>query len=171
MKFVSAVALSLAAATISGCAGLQRHGPEQSIDGINFEALKRSEYEVKETLTGTGTTDRLLYIIQTKPNFAFWPFYSAKNHDAYTNHAAPIGIGAGPRTLPIPMPWMGYFEKPERLALYDVLYQAEELDADTVLPQNVWIERERLPLNVYVNMHATVKCKAVRIKTDEDLEQ
>lgn len=171
MKGLALLAFAAAAAILSGCSTHSRGAQGQAMGPIEFDPLERDQYEIAETVTGTGHTDRILWFIQTKPSFAIPLLYRKERHSAAINSAwAPRGLfslGYGIVTaLPDGLAW---FESSEHLALYDALIQAEDADADTILPLGTRTSTNAWPLMIYVEEDTAVRCKLLRVKPDADL--
>jgi hypothetical protein len=141
----------------SGCTTTTKKHPGVGIGSLHMAALERNEYAIMDTVEGAGKTTTVLGIFKFPLNrqtgYTLW---------AGGGEAPPPALSGG-----------GFFARrtgvnqASAMAFYNVLAQVP--NADAVMPTISTVETTGIPFLIRTHT-ATVKGKAVRIKTDSELD-
>jgi len=143
--------LALVVLGAAGCATRINESPRVGIDDIKFKELERNEYEILGTVEATGKVTTYLGIITV-------PFF-----DRNVGVVVPVG-GDFPLAMETRI-FRGGQQRAFEVALFNAL--GEFPDADILLPVSAQVVTSD---SFFVTEYtATVKCKAIRIKSDDEL--
>lgn len=155
--------LGLLALSALGCSTSMDKMTLANVSGVNLAPLAREQYEVLDTVEGSGKVTYFLclpavsYFLNGGDNFLYVFTFGDKQFGYATESAAAVGLfGLKTRTDSV------------AAATYDALSKVKA--ADLLLPLSSRTSKTGLP-GLYVTMRSTVRGKALRIKTDVDLKE
>jgi len=139
---------------LTGCASISRSAPGIGVCPIELEELARNEYVVLDSATGSQETTHFLLVFHSR-------MFSRQE-------VGTVGFGAQAMTLACPLSLLGAFWAPSDVngAIFDALTKMPE--AEAVIPLTIETESSGFK-PIFWRTRATVKGKAIKIKSDKEL--
>ena len=152
-KTVTAALALAGLLVLTGCASIARSAPGIGVGPIELEELARDEYVVLDSATGSYETVHFL-------------FFHNRMHSRH--EIGTVGFGVRAATLPFPLTVLAALRGPCDVggAMFDAMTKTPE--AEAFIPLTIETESFGLP-PIFWTTRATVKGKAIKIKSDREL--
>jgi hypothetical protein len=160
-----ALVVVMAMAVGLGCVSLNKQAPGVGLGSINFDALTRTQYVILDTVEGTADVKVYLWLFEV-------PLDKQVGYVGGYGGAAQTGGVLSGIISKIPIIGGGggaalSSNKAYLAATYNALGKVPE--ADAILPTSSSVEIHNILFGLVKTYKATVKGKAIRVKTDKEL--